>query len=197
MRFPAWLLGLLLAAGRDTLAALVRERQDLAGKWQALDAAGVNAVTKPQSSSQTESLDPAGVNAVTKPQSSSQTERFLRDAFDMAGKQLDALDVRIAREFPQFADLSNPRPMELKDAQALLAPDEAMLNAKPRSRSFRPSFAPRGSPECWRAEASWSGVFMGSPARRCGTPGRAPLWPRQEGARAFSSRFPEKTPRTV
>ena len=51
-----------------------------------------------------------------------------------------------------------------------------------RSRSFRMSTGPRpedGSPECWRAEASWSGGFIGSPARRCGTPGRAPLWPRQ------------------
>src|SRR6202030_472170 len=44
-------------------------------------------------------------------------------------------------------------------------------------------FGPRpedGPPEYWRAEASWTGSFIGSPARRCGRPGRAPLWPRQE-----------------
>jgi aerobic carbon-monoxide dehydrogenase large subunit len=51
-----------------------------------------------------------------------------------------------------------------------------------RSRSFRASFGLRpenGSPERWRAEASWIGNFIRSPARRCGRPGRAPLWPRQ------------------
>jgi len=39
---------------------------------------------------------------------------------------------------------------------------------------FRPPFEPKpedGSPECWRAEASWTGGFIGSPARRCDTHG--------------------------
>ena len=51
------------------------------------------------------------------------------------------------------------------------------------SQSFRPSFAPRpedGSPDCWRAETSSTGVFIGWPVRRCGRPGRALLWPRPE-----------------
>jgi hypothetical protein len=40
--------------------------------------------------------------------------------------------------------------------------------ARPSPRSFRLPFGPRpedGSPECWRAEASWTGVFVGSLAR--------------------------------
>jgi hypothetical protein len=48
---------------------------------------------------------------------------------------------------------------------------------------FRPPFGPRtddGSPACWRAEALWTGGLIGPPARRCGRPGHAPLWPRQE-----------------
>jgi hypothetical protein len=50
-------------------------------------------------------------------------------------------------------------------------------------RSLRASFALRpenGSPERWRAEASWIGDVIGSPARRCGRPGHAALGPRQE-----------------
>src|SRR5215471_13078036 len=35
----------------------------------------------------------------------------------------------------------------------------------------------RRPPEYWRAEASWTGGFIGSPARRSGRPGHAPLWP--------------------
>src|SRR6516225_4552185 len=36
-----------------------------------------------------------------------------------------------------------------------------------------------GRPECWRAKTSSVGGFIRSPARRCGRPGHAPLWPRQ------------------
>src|SRR5262249_49662953 len=36
-----------------------------------------------------------------------------------------------------------------------------------------------GSPECWRADASWVGGVMRSPARRCGRRGRVPLWPKR------------------
>src|ERR1700674_1444626 len=58
------------------------------------------------------------------------------------------------------------------------------------SKSVLPAaFGPRpedGSPECWRAEASWTGGFIGWPARECGTPGGLPLWPGEGGVRASS-----------
>jgi len=33
-----------------------------------------------------------------------------------------------------------------------------------------------GSPQCWRADASWGGRVMRSPAWRCGRRGRVPRW---------------------
>ena len=107
-----------------------------------------------------------------------------------------APDDQIATEAQRRADVmqSPPRTPQLLCRLTDQLSDFAInrCQCQTSSRSFRPRFAPRGSPECWRAEASWSGVFMGSPARRYGTPGRAPLWPRQEGARAFSSRLPRR-----
>jgi hypothetical protein len=51
----------------------------------------------------------------------------LRQQLAAAATELDGLDARIAREFPAYAELGNPKPLELTEAQALLAPDEAML----------------------------------------------------------------------
>ena len=98
-----------IAAGSDALAALVRQRQDLAGKWRALNSARVGAFT-------TQPMDQYP-----------QANWALRDSVDQAGKQLDVLDARIATQFPQYAELSHPKPLDLKDAQALLAPGEVML----------------------------------------------------------------------
>ncbi len=56
-----------------------------------------------------------------------EAEAALRQQFMETGAHLDALEARIAREFPAYAELSNPKPLELAEAQALLAPDEAML----------------------------------------------------------------------
>ena len=97
------------AAGTDALAAVVRERQDLAQRWQRLDAAIVKAVSEP----------PGRRDATA--------EAALRQELAAATTKLDALDARIKREFPRFAQLINPEPLKLGDAQGLLAPDEAML----------------------------------------------------------------------
>jgi len=95
------------SAGSDALAVVVREQQDTAQRWQRLDQAIVQAASKP----------PAQRNA----------EAALRQQFTETGAHLDALGARIAREFPAYTELSNPKPLELAEAQALLAPDEAML----------------------------------------------------------------------
>jgi CHAT domain-containing protein/Tfp pilus assembly protein PilF len=97
------------AAGSDALAAVVRERQDLARRWQRLDAAIVAAASRPPDRRDTAA------------------EAQLRRQLAMAATELDALDARIAREFPTYAELANPKPVELAEAQAVLAPDEAML----------------------------------------------------------------------
>jgi CHAT domain-containing protein/Tfp pilus assembly protein PilF len=97
------------AAGNDAMAAAVRQRQDLADRWQALDKAIVAAASRPP-----KQRDPAAEDA-------------LRTELGKVNTALDALDARIAHDFPGYAELSNPKPLELADAQALLAPDEAML----------------------------------------------------------------------
>jgi CHAT domain-containing protein/Tfp pilus assembly protein PilF len=97
------------AAGSDALAAVVRERQDLARRRQLLDAAIVAAASRPP-----DRRDAAA-------------ETELREQLGAAATALDALDSRLAREFPAYAELANPKPLELAEAQALLAPDEAML----------------------------------------------------------------------
>jgi CHAT domain-containing protein len=97
------------AAGSDALAAVVRERQDLARRWQHLDISVVAAASRPS-----DDRDAAA-------------EAESRLQLATASTALDTLDARIAREFPAYAELSNPKPVELSEAQALLASDEAML----------------------------------------------------------------------
>ena len=97
------------AVGSDALAVVVRERQDLAQRWQTIDKAIVAATSKP-----TAQRDIAAEDA-------------LRAEFADTGAKLDALDARIATEFPAYGELSNPKPLELAETEALLAPDEAML----------------------------------------------------------------------
>jgi CHAT domain-containing protein len=97
------------AAGTDALAAVVRERQDLAQRLRGLDAAILEAVSKPP-----ERRD-------------ARAEAALREELSATKTKVDALDVRIGHQFPQYAEYSNPKPLEMEAAQALLAPDEALL----------------------------------------------------------------------
>ena len=98
------------AAGTDALAAAVRERQDVAGRRQALDAALVRAVSRP----------PAERNDAA--------EAALRSELSTVAERLTALDAAIMRDFPKYAELSDPQPLTVAAAQALLAPDEALLH---------------------------------------------------------------------
>jgi tetratricopeptide (TPR) repeat protein len=97
------------ADGSDALAGVVREWQGTAQRWQTLDKAIIVAASQP----------PAQRNVAT--------EDALRKEFAETDAQLDALDARIAKEFPAYAELGNPKPLELSEVQALLASDEAML----------------------------------------------------------------------
>lgn len=97
------------AAGDDKLAARVRERQELVVQWEKLDAAIVEALTRPK-----ETRDPA-------------EEAKLRTDLDAATKRLQAVDAALAHDFPSYAELSNPQPLDVAATQALLAPDEALI----------------------------------------------------------------------
>jgi CHAT domain-containing protein len=96
------------AAGTDALAALVRERQDAARRWQQLDAIMTKAAGEPK-------------------RRNAETEATLRQQLATASGELNTLDARLQREFPAYVELSNPEPLEVSEVQALLTPDEAMI----------------------------------------------------------------------
>jgi CHAT domain-containing protein len=78
-------------------------------RWQSLDKAIVAAASKPS-----DKRDPAA-------------EAGMRKELTETEAKLSRIDAQIADNFPQYAELSNPKPLELADAQALLGPQEAML----------------------------------------------------------------------
>jgi hypothetical protein len=50
-----------------------------------------------------------------------------RSAIAALDKRLDAIDIKLATEFPNYAELSNPRPLSVAVVRALLRPDEALV----------------------------------------------------------------------
>ncbi len=102
-------LAVRLAAGTDRLAELVRRDQDLAAEAEALDKALVAAVSKERSKrdSAAEQRTKARLAAIS-------TER-------------PSLQKTLSAEFPDYAALSNPLPMTVKEIQSLLSGDEAMV----------------------------------------------------------------------
>jgi tetratricopeptide (TPR) repeat protein len=97
------------AAGNDRLAQLVRQDQDLAGEAANLDKAIIAAVSK----------EPSQRDAVA--------EQRIRGRVAAIAKKRDELQVIFRREYPDYAALSNPQPLAVKDIQPLLADDEALV----------------------------------------------------------------------
>ncbi|BAL73983.1 CHAT domain-containing tetratricopeptide repeat protein [Bradyrhizobium cosmicum] len=102
-------LAVRLAAGSDRLAELVRRDQDLAAESEALDKAIIVAVSK--QSAQRDAAAEARSRA-----------RIATIANERAG-----LQKTFVVEFPDYASLSNPLPLAVKDIQPLLSADEAMV----------------------------------------------------------------------
>jgi tetratricopeptide (TPR) repeat protein/CHAT domain-containing protein len=102
-------LAVRLAAGTDHLAQLVRQDQDLAAEADTLDKAIIAAVSKP----------PAQRDAAA--------EQQIRARSTAIAGQRDTLQKTFAKEFPDYAALSNPPPMTAREIQALLSDDEALV----------------------------------------------------------------------
>ena len=98
-----------LAASGSTGATMIREQQDMVQQWRRLDGALDKAASRPP--------------AERRPDE----EASLRAALADVTQRLDSLDAQIASEFPAYAELSNPRPLQAEGAQALLAGDEALM----------------------------------------------------------------------
>lgn len=102
-------LAVRLAAGSDRLAELVRKDQDLATESDALDKAIVAAVSKP----------PAQRDVAA--------EQRSRARIAAIASARNGLQKTLAVEFPDYASLSNPLPLTVKEIQPLLSADEAMV----------------------------------------------------------------------
>jgi CHAT domain-containing protein/Tfp pilus assembly protein PilF len=102
-------LAVRLAAGSDRLAELVRKDQDLAAEAEALDKAIIAAVSKPSA------------------QRDAAAEQRGRARITTIATERAGLQKTLTIEFPDYASLSNPLPLAVKEIQPLLSADEAMV----------------------------------------------------------------------
>jgi CHAT domain-containing protein len=97
------------AAGAGPLAELVRQDQDLTAEEERLDKGLIAAISKP----------PAERNAAADDQ--------IRKRIAAIKLERDKLKDIFNQKFPDYVALSKPQPLSLKQTQALLADDEALL----------------------------------------------------------------------
>jgi CHAT domain-containing protein/tetratricopeptide (TPR) repeat protein len=102
-------MGLRFAAGSDALAALVRERQDLSGWWRDRNNALVEAVSKPDGQRNQALVD------------------TIRKQITETESRLAASAARLQREFPAYAALASPQPLQAEEGQQLLGAHEALV----------------------------------------------------------------------
>jgi CHAT domain-containing protein len=93
------------ARGNGPLASLVRERQNLVSRRQSEDK---------------RLLEAAASN-------DGQALKTLYASRDEARERLKSIDRDLATNFPEYADLANPKPLAVGETQSLLRPDEALL----------------------------------------------------------------------
>jgi tetratricopeptide (TPR) repeat protein/CHAT domain-containing protein len=95
--------------GSTDLATLVRERQDLVNEWNIKDRQLITA--------KGELLEKRNVDA----------EKALASRVAAIDIRLAEIDQQLARDFPDYAALRSPAPLSVKDVQAQLGADEALV----------------------------------------------------------------------
>jgi tetratricopeptide (TPR) repeat protein len=98
-----------VAASTPELGEAAREREDAVNRRNSLNKMLIEAVSK--ASSERDSLD----------------EQKSRRELIKVEATLLVLDKKLGTEFPRFAQIANPTPLALADAQSLLAPAEALM----------------------------------------------------------------------
>jgi CHAT domain-containing protein/Tfp pilus assembly protein PilF len=101
-------LGLRFAAGNDSLAALVRDRQDLVSFWRERDKALIEALSQGQDSG-----------------NQSPVEKIRRQIAETETR-LTKIAARIEKEFPDYASLADAKPLKTDDVQQLLGAEDAL-----------------------------------------------------------------------
>ena len=97
------------SSGNNEPASLIRSRQDLRARLDALD----------------KRLPEQFGKAVA--QRHPALEQGLRDDIARTGKEFDALLTALVERFPQYAELAGAQPLALAEVQKLLKPDQALL----------------------------------------------------------------------
>jgi CHAT domain-containing protein/Tfp pilus assembly protein PilF len=100
-------MGARLAAGNDTLAALVRDSQDLGAQWRVQNKRLVDSAAQGQ-------------------QAANNTEALRRDLADTENR-LAAAQARLSKEFPDYFAFANPTPLGIDEVQRLVGSDEALV----------------------------------------------------------------------
>jgi tetratricopeptide (TPR) repeat protein len=102
-------LSMRFAAGNDELAQLVRRDQDLAAQNESLDKLLIAAIAK----------EPSKRDLLT--------EQRIRDRLKSISAERAEIGILFNQRFPNFAALSKPTPISVKDTQAVLSDDEALV----------------------------------------------------------------------
>jgi CHAT domain-containing protein/Tfp pilus assembly protein PilF len=97
------------ANGSNAIAKSVRHRQDLAHQLKELNDTLVKELSKVTGKRNGELIED------------------LRSQTEVLKKELSALDVEIAKRFPEYAELTRPEPLSVGETQKLLKDDEALL----------------------------------------------------------------------
>lgn len=102
-------LGPRFAAGNDALAALVRTNQDLSNYLHDRNKTLVGVLSNPDGQSTTAQADE------------------IRKTIADAENKLATNSAQLQQQFPEFAKLATPKPLQVEDAQKLLGSDEALV----------------------------------------------------------------------
>jgi CHAT domain-containing protein len=102
-------IGVRFASGGGTLAALVRERQDLAALWRDQNKKFVEALGKSRGQK-----DQAAI------------ERLRKEMTDTESR-IANVAARLEKNFPEYAALTNPQPLRAEEVQRLLNANEALV----------------------------------------------------------------------
>ena len=121
------------AAGSGPLAVLVREQQDLVNRQGGLDRSLVTQMS-----------------SVEAPNAS--REGDLRRQLAILNERLAGVNAKLAKEFPDYTNLSSPGPLALPAVQTLLRPDEALVFLL-TGEKFVEAFAVTRETVTWRSIA--------------------------------------------
>ncbi len=97
------------AAGRPELAGIIRKRQEILREWIAKDRQLISAKGQPPD------------------ERDGGTETALSDRLRAIEAELQRIDARLAKEFPDYSALSSPKPITASDVQQALSADEALV----------------------------------------------------------------------